>query len=203
MRMFKVSVWPVFVTTVAMLFVAPVQAQEAKAAKPDEASLKVQLQDVIKQLDPLDRQVRSNKLGQPAEVRAAASDHAAASKKYYEVVDAAMINIDPTAANLIAKRDKLNTDLSATPGDAKLKTQLEDVNKELVPLWSQVAGKNGPDDVKVARKNMDTALEKYYQAVEAAMIKLDPKAADLIAKKKRLAEDLSALQKAGTAEKLK
>ena len=71
---------------------------------------------------------------------------------------------------------------------------------ELQPIQKTAAA---DPDLKAARDAVKVAQEKVVQATEAAMIKADPKAKDLLEQRKKLRDELAALQKAEMETKKK
>ncbi|MCG3147486.1 MAG: hypothetical protein PCFJNLEI_00926 [Verrucomicrobiae bacterium] len=83
--------------------------------------------------------------------------------------------------------------LSVRADEATLKDKIAAIDKELAPLKRKAAA---DPDVKAAQEAAKAAQAKVAQATEAAMIKADPKAKDLLEQRAKLMEEAAALRKA-------
>src|SRR5256885_1065974 len=84
--------------------------------------------------------------------------------------------------------------------EKEVREKLLTVERELAPLRQKAMA---DAEVKVAKEAMKTAAEKVEQALQAAMIKSDPKAKDLLEQRTKLQEEIAALHKAEMAPKKK
>jgi C4-type Zn-finger protein len=77
--------------------------------------------------------------------------------------------------------------------EADLKQQVAAIDKELAPMKKKATA---DPDVKAAQEAVKAAQAKYNDAVEAAMIRADPKAKELLDKRKALSDQMAAARKA-------
>ena len=77
--------------------------------------------------------------------------------------------------------------------DASTKDQIAAIDKQLMPIRKKAMEEA---DVKAAADQARAAHEKFNATVEAAMERLDPKAKELLAQRKKLLDDAAAAKKA-------
>jgi hypothetical protein len=125
-----------------------------------------------------------------------------AQTRHDQAWEAIMIKVDPEAKDLLEKRAKLRQELAAAKGAGietkELQDKLAAIEKDLAPIGSRAWI---DDEYKVARAAYLEASAKYRQAWEAAMIKEDPKAKELLEKLTKLREEAGALKKAAAEKK--
>jgi len=83
--------------------------------------------------------------------------------------------------------------VSVRADEAALKEKIAAIDKELAPLKRKAAA---DPDVKAAQEAAKAAQAKVTQATDAAMIKADPKAKELIEQRAKLMDEAAALRKA-------
>ena len=97
--------------------------------------------------------------------------------------------------------------VSVRAEEKDLKEKLAAVEKELMPIKTKAATdpevKAAQEAVKSAQETVKTAQAKLQQATEAAMIKVDPKAKDLLEQRTKLQAEAAAVRRAemGAAKK--
>lgn len=80
----------------------------------------------------------------------------------------------------------------AQADDKDLKDKIAAVEKDLAPFRKKAAT---DPEVKAAKEALAAAQAKYAEALDAATAKVDPKAKELIDKKKELQDQLAAKKK--------
>jgi hypothetical protein len=83
--------------------------------------------------------------------------------------------------------------VSAESKEADLKAKIAAIDKELAPIKKKASA---DPEVKAAQEEAKAAQAKANQLLEAAMIKADPKAKDLLEHRAKLMEESAALRKA-------
>ena len=74
-----------------------------------------------------------------------------------------------------------------------MKDQIVAIDKELAPIRKKATA---DPEVKAAADALKAAQERHASTLEAAMIRADPKAKELLDQKKKLLEELAAARKA-------
>src|SRR5207249_4209218 len=90
--------------------------------------------------------------------------------------------------------------VSARADEKELRDKMAGIEKELMSIRKKASE---DADVKAAGDALKAAQQKYNETLDAAMIKADPKAKELLDEKKKVQDEMAALKKAEAEAKKK